>query len=128
MSTRFWYSNECIDPNDDDAFLQEELDNIVDLLRESSFLGDESGLSIEERMTEVFRGELPQWIAFQTPDAVCYVNCFGVLRDGNREIPIELQFEIAEDMESFIFSGLLIDDVPQPEEIVIDFESQFSTE
>ena len=127
MSARFWYSNECIDPNDEDAFLPEELDELIELMRESSFLGDESGLTIEQRMTEVFRGEAPQWIAFQTPDAACYVNCFGVLHDGDREIPIELQFELSEDLDTFVFSGLLIDDVPQPEEIVIDFESQFET-
>ena len=124
---RFWYSNECIDPADENAFTPEELDRLIELMRESCFLGDESGLSIEERMTEVFRGDAPQWIAFQTPDAACYVDCYGTLYDDDRAIPIELQFELSEDLDSFVFSGLLINGVAQPEEIVIDFEQQFAT-
>ncbi len=126
MSNRFWYYDECISPDDDNAFLPDELDCIVQTVKDSSFLDDESGFSIDERMTSLLGGVKPEWIGFQIPDGTCYVNCFGVVSSGKHSSKIELQFELSDDLERFVFSGLLIDDIAQPEKAVIEFERQFA--
>jgi len=123
---RFWKHNERLSPYDDNAFTEEELESICDTVRESSFIDDESGRSIDERMTEFFGGFEPGWICFQAPDAVCYVNCYGVLRRGRKAIRVELQFELSDDLEDFALTGLCINNQPQPEAAVADFEASFA--
>ena len=123
---RFWKHNERLSPYDDNAFTEEELDSICDTVRESSFIDDESGRSIDERMTEFFGGFEPGWICFQAPDAVCYVNCYGVLRRGRQAIRVELQFELSDDLEDFALTGLCINNRPQPEAAVAEFEASFA--
>ena len=123
---RFWRHNERLSPYDDNAFTEEELESIADLVRESSFIDDNSGRSIDERMTEFFGGFEPGWIAFQAPDAVCYVNCYGVLRRGRQAIKVELQFELSDDLEDFALTGLCINNRPQPEMAVAEFEESFA--
>ncbi len=123
---RFWRHNERLSPYDDNAFTEEELESIADTVRESSFLDDESGRTIDERMTEFFGGCEPNWICFQAPDAVCYVNCYGVLRRGRQAIKVELQFELSDDLEDFALTGLSINNRPQPELAVAEFEESFA--
>lgn len=123
---RFWKHNERLSPYDDNAFTEEELDSICDTVRESSFIDDESGRSIDERMTEFFGGFEPGWICFQAPDAVCYVNCYGVLHRGRQAIRVELQFELSDDLEDFALTGLCINNRPQPEAAVAEFEASFA--
>ncbi len=123
---RFWKHNERLSPYDDNAFTEEELDSICDTVRESSFIDDESGRSIDERMTEFFGGFEPGWICFQAPDAVCYVNCYGILRRGRQAIRVELQFELSDDLEDFCLTGLCINNRPQPEAAVAEFEASFA--
>lgn len=123
---RFWKHNERLSPYDDNAFTEEELDSICDTVRESSFIDDESGRSIDERMTEFFGGFEPGWICFQAPDAVCYVNCYGILRRGRQAIRVELQFELSDDLEDFALTGLCINNRPQPEAAVAEFEASFA--
>ena len=123
---RFWRHNERLSPYDDNAFTDEELESIADTVRESSFIDDHSGRSIDERMTEFFGGFEPNWICFQAPDAVCYVNCYGVLRRGRQAIKVELQFELSDDLEDFALTGLSINNRPQPEMAVAEFEESFA--
>ncbi len=123
---RFWKHNERLSPYDDNAFTEEELDSICDTVRESSFIDDESGRSIDERMTEFFGGFEPGWICFQAPDAVCYVNCYGILHRGRQAIRVELQFELSDDLEDFALTGLCINNRPQPEAAVAEFEASFA--
>lgn len=123
---RFWRHNERLSPYDDNAFTEEELESIADIVRESSFIDDHSGRSIDERMTEFFGGFEPNWIGFQAPDAVCYVNCYGVLRRGRQAIKVELQFELSDDLEDFALTGLCINNRPQPEMAVAEFEESFA--
>ncbi len=123
---RFWRHNERLSPYDDNAFTEEELESIADTVRESSFIDDHSGRSIDERMTEFFGGFEPNWICFQAPDAVCYVNCYGVLRRGRQAIKVELQFELSDDLEDFALTGLSINNRPQPEMAVAEFEESFA--
>lgn len=125
---RFWRHDERLSPYDDDAFTEEELDSICQTVRESSFIDDGSGRSIDERMTEFFGGSQPGWIGFQAPDAACYVNCYGVLRRGRQAIRVELQFELSDDLESFALTGLSVNNRPQPEQAVADFEASFAAE
>ncbi len=127
MSNYFVYQDECISPDSEDAFTPEEILEIIELVKESSFHYDESGNSIAERMDEIFRGSKPDWSGFQTEDGVCYVNCGGVMKANGTEMGVVLQFEISEDMESFILSGMLINGVEQPEGLIEQFEEQFST-
>lgn len=128
MSAHFWYSDNCINPDSEDAFTEEEIEEIVELVRESSFLDDTSGKSIDERMTDVFGGRAPEWSGFQTAEGICCVNCGGVLSDGSEQLGVVIQFEIAEDLESFVFSGMLVNGVEQPEGLIMQFEEQFSSE
>ena len=123
---RFWRHNERLSPYDDNAFTEEELESIADTVRESSFIDDHSGRSIDQRMTEFFGGFEPNWICFQAPDAVCYVNCYGVLRRGRQAIKVELQFELSDDLEDFALTGLSINNRPQPEMAVAEFEESFA--
>jgi|GEM_PF-1726545 len=123
---RFWRHNERLSPYDDNAFTEEELEAIGETVKESSFIDDHSGRSIEERMTEFFGGYEPNWICFQAPDAVCYVNCYGVLRRGRQAIKVELQFELSDDLEDFALTGLSINNRPQPELAVAEFEESFA--
>lgn len=125
---RFWRHNERLSPYDDNAFTDEELESIADTVRESSFIDDVSGKSIDERMTDFFGGFEPGWIGFQSPDGVCYVNCYGALRDGRRAIRVELQFELSDDLEDFALTGLCVNGKPQPERAVAAFEARFSDE
>ena len=127
MSNYFMYQDDCISPDSEDAFTREEILEIIELVKESSFRDDESGSSIADRMLEVFGGREPDWSGFQSSDGVCYVNCGGVLSVEKQEMGVVLQFEIAEDMESFILSGMLINGVEQPEGLIEQFEEQFST-
>jgi len=123
----FWRHNERLSPFDDNAFTEEELEAIADTVRESSFIDDHSGRSIDERMTEFFGGFEPGWICFQAPDAVCYVNCYGVLRRGRQAIKVELQFELSDDLDDFALTGLCINNRPQPEMAVAEFEESFAS-
>ncbi len=127
MSAHFWYPDDRISPDSDDAFTQEEIEEIIQLVRESSFLDDESGASIDERMTDVFGGKAPEWSGFQTAEGFCCVNCGGVMTADGESMGVVIQFEIAEDLESFVFSGMLIDGVEQPEGLILQFEEQFAT-
>ncbi len=128
MAAHFHYPADRISPDSEDAFTEEEIAEIVELVRESSFLDDESGQSIDERMTAVFGGTAPDWSGFQTYDGICCVNCGGVLQDGGEQLGVVIQFEIAEDLESFVFSGMLVNGVEQPEGLIMQFEEQFSSE
>lgn len=123
---RFWRHNERLSPYDDNAFTEEELESIAETVRESSFIDDKSGRTIDERMTEFFGGFEPGWICFQAPDAVCYVNCYGILRRGRQAIKVELQFELSDDLEDFALTGLCINNRPQPELAVAEFEESFA--
>lgn len=127
MSTQFRFPTDSISPESEDAFTEEELREIIDLVRDSSFIDDLSGQSIEERLTTVFEGEPPEWSAFQTKDATCYVNCVGTMTEKGEQLEIILQFELSDNLESFLFSGMLIDGVEQPEGLILQFEEQFST-
>ena len=127
MSAHFWYSSDRISPDSDDAFTEEEIEEIIGLVRESSFLDDESGASIDERMTEVFGGNAPEWSGFQTAEGFCCVNCGGVMTANGESMGVVIQFEIAEDLESFVLSGMLIDGIEQPEGLILQFEEQFAT-
>ena len=127
MSTRFWYYDDRIDPDSDEAFSPAEMDVIVGLIRESSFLDDQSGLSIEERMTELFGGREPSWVGFQIADGSCYVNCFGTsVGDDGTLTRLELQFALDDELESFELSGLLVNGEEQPEDVIIDFETRMA--
>ena len=127
MSTRFWFPNDSISPDSEDAFTADEMNEIIDLVRESSFLDDLSGLSVEERLTTVFGGSAPEWSGFQIQDGTCYVNCIGTMSVQDEELEVILQFELSDDLESFVFSGMLIDGIEQPEGLLLQFEEQFST-
>lgn len=127
MAAHFWHQSDRISPDSEDAFTQEEINEIIELVRESSFLDDESGMTIDERMTEVFGGDEPEWSGFQNSEGICCVNCGGVMTDSNSSMGVVIQFEIAEDMESFVFSGMLIDGVEQPEGLILQFEEQFAS-
>ena len=127
MSNYFCYQDDCISPDSEDAFTPEEIQEIIGLIKESSFRSDESGSSIDDRMNEIFRGGKPEWSGFQSADGVLYVNCGGVMHVDDEEMGVVLQFEISEDMESFILSGMLINGVEQPEGLIEQFEEQFST-
>jgi len=128
MAGHFWYPDDRISPDSDDAFTQAEIDEIVELIRESSFLDDESGASIDERMTEVFGGDEPEWSGFQTYQGFCCVNCGGVMTNGREKIGLVIQFEVANDFESFVLSGMLVNGVEQPEGLILQFEEQFATD
>lgn len=125
---RFWKHNERLSPYDDNAFTEEELESIADTVRESSFIDDNSGRSIDERMTEFFGGFEPGWICFQAPDSVCYVNCYGILHRGRQAIRVELQFELSDDLEDFALTGLCINNRPQPEAAIAEFEASFASD
>ena len=127
MSTRFWFPTDCISPDSEDAFTPDEINEIINLVRDSSFLDDFSGLSIEERLATVFGGRAPEWSGFQIGDGTCYVNCIGTMSVQEEELEVILQFELSDDLESFVFSGMLIDGVEQPEGLILQFEEQFST-
>lgn len=127
MSTKFWRYEDRLSPDSDNAFTPSEMDMIVGMIRESSFRDDESGLSIEERMTEFFEDCEPSWVGFQSQDETCYVNCFGILRNDDGTVArLELQFELADDLESFALSGMLIDDREQTEDVIMDFEERIA--
>ena len=127
MSTKFWRYEDRIDPDSDDAFTPSEMDMIVGMVRESSFRDDESGHSIEERMVDFFEDCDPSWVGFQSQDGTCYVNCFGVLRNDDETVArLELQFELADDLESFTLSGMLVDDREQDETVIMDFEERIA--
>ena len=127
MSNYFCYQDDCISPDSEDAFTPEEIQEIIGLIKESSFRSDESGSSIDDRMNEIFKTGKPEWSGFQSADGVLYVNCGGVMHVDDEEMGVVLQFEISEDMESFILSGMLINGVEQPEGLIEQFEEQFST-
>lgn len=127
MSTEFHFPTDRISPDSEDAFTEEELLEFVDLIRDSSFIDDFSGQSIEERLTTVFGGNPPEWSAFQSKDAICYVNCVGTMIEEGEQLEVILQFELSEDLQSFLFSGMLIDGIEQPEGLILQFEEQFST-
>jgi len=127
MSTQFKFPTDRISPESEDAFTEEELREFIDLIRESSFIDDLSGQSIEERLTTVFDGGAPEWSAFQLKSGICYVNCAGTITEKEESLEVILQFELSEDLESFLFSGMLIDGVEQPEGLILQFEEQFST-
>ncbi|MBQ9994493.1 MAG: hypothetical protein IJP17_07255 [Clostridia bacterium] len=126
MSARFWYCEELLDPSHEEALTSEELDWVIQSVRDSSFLDDHSGKSIDERMTEVFNQTRPEWMSFQASDETVYVNCYGAMYEDDRIIKIVLQFELSYDLESFMLSSMLIDGYEQPEEVVIEFENQFA--
>ncbi|MBE6765661.1 MAG: hypothetical protein E7546_07295 [Ruminococcaceae bacterium] len=126
MSTRFFRPEDRLPEDDDNAFSEEELYTVIDLVRDSSFIDDESGLSIEERLTDLFCGEEPDWVAFQSPDAVCYVNAYGTIRSDDGEVRLALQFELSDSMEEFMLTAMLINDLEQDENFISDFESRFS--
>lgn len=126
MSTRFYSPDERLPSSDENAFSEEELYSIIDLVRDSSFLDDNSGLSIEDRLTDLFCGDEPEWIAFQSPDAVCYVNAYGIIRSDDGEVRLALQFELSDNLEEFMLTSMLIDDLEQDEDFISDFESRFS--
>ncbi|MBP3414696.1 MAG: hypothetical protein J6L81_05825 [Clostridia bacterium] len=126
MSTRFYSPDERLPSNDENAFSEDELYSIIDLIRDSSFLDDNSGFSIEDRLTDLFCGDEPEWIAFQSPDAVCYVNAYGVIRSDDGEVRLALQFELSDSLEEFMLTAMLIDGLEQDEDFISDFESRFS--
>lgn len=126
MSTRFWNPSHRLPSDDDNAFNEDELEMIIDLVRDSSFPDDTSGSSIEERMTEVFGGDEPEWIGFQSPDATCYVNCYGTVRHEGHSSELALQFELSEDIQQFMLTAMLVDGEEQNEFFIADFEGQFA--
>jgi len=128
MTDIFWYMSDRMSPDDENAYTQEEIDNIVGMVSESSFYEDESGMSIDDRMAEVFDSCAPKWSGFQTYEGFCCVNCTGVMHRGAERAEVVLQFSVSEDLDTFMLTGMLIDGVEQPEELIIEFESQFSTD
>lgn len=126
MSTRFYSPDERLPSSDENAFSEDELYSIIDLVRDSSFLDDNSGFSIEDRLTDLFCGDEPEWIAFQSPDAVCYVNAYGIIRSDDGEVRLALQFELSDSLEEFMLTSMLIDGLEQDEDFISDFESRFS--
>lgn len=126
MSARFYSPEFRFDPDDDDAFSQEEIDDIVELVRESSFYEDESGRSIDERLCSLFSGGEADWFGFQAPDGCILVNCRGAVDNpsGGR-VELELQFELSDDLESFVLAAMLIDGLEQTESFISKFEAQF---
>lgn len=126
MAARFYSPEFKIDPNDEDAFSPEEIDDIVELVRESSFYEDESGKSIDERMCALFANNEPEWFGFQIPDGCILVNCRGIVENpSGGGVELELQFELSDDLESFVLSAMLVDGLEQTESFISKFEAQF---
>lgn len=128
MSTRFFSPDERLPFDDDNAFSEEELRFFIDFIRDSAFIDDESGHSINERLTDLFCGDEPEWIAFQSPDATCYVNASGVIRSDDGEVRVSLQFELSDALDEFMLTAMLIDGLEQNEMFITEFESRFSYE
>lgn len=115
-----------ISPNKRGALTDEELWDVMKSVQDSYFLGNEYGRTIDECMTEFYDGNAPDWIAFQTKDRTCYVNCCGVSEIDGDEVEVALQFMMDEDLRSFSLVAMTVDDEPQSDETMEEFQAAFS--
>lgn len=124
MSTRFFDPSERLPAFDENAFNEHELEIMIDMVRESSFSDDFTGVSIEDRLTGLFGGEPPEWVGFQSLDGTCYVNCYG-REAGENQDDIDLQFELSDDLNEFLLTAMRINGEQQDEMVITTFEGQF---
>ncbi len=115
-----------ISPNKRGALTDEELWDVIESVQESSFIGSERSGTIEECMTDFYDGMAPEWMAFQTRDYTCYVNCTGVSEIDGEEMEVALQFMMSEDLRSFALVAMTVDDVPQTDGFIEEFQAAFS--
>ena len=124
--TLFADINDRINPNKRGALTDEELWDVIDSVRDSYFLGNEDGETIEECMIDFFDGAAPEWIAFQAKDGTCYVNCTGISDIDNEDTEISLQFMMSDDLRAFSLVAMTVDDEPQTDAFIEEFQSAFS--
>ena len=126
MAQRFWSFKDRLPEDDDNAFTSDEMEIIVNNIKDSCFPGDESGRSIEEHLNAFFPIGSPEWLGFQTMDGACVVNCLGLLPSEKKGVVrIELQFAISDDLDGFEFSAMTVDGKPQPDSVKNKFEEAF---
>lgn len=125
-ATKFADINDRIKPNKKGALTDEELWDVIDSVRDSYFLGNEDGDTIDDCMTDFFDQMTPEWIAFQAKDGTCYVNCTGISDIDDEETEIALQFMMSDDLRSFSLVAMTVDNVPQTDEFIDEFQAAFS--
>lgn len=124
--TLFVDFNDRLDPDSPIALDEDELWDVIDSVRDSFFLGNEHGATIDECMTDFFDGMTPEWLAFQDPDGVCYVNCSGISNIDGYDTEIALQFCMSEDLESFSLVAMVVGGIEQTDRFMDDFQAAFS--
>ncbi len=127
-TTLFADINDRISPNKKDALTEEELWDVIDSVRDSYFLGNEYGETIDECMTDFFDQMTPEWIAFQSKDGTCYVNCSGISDIDGEDVEIALQFMMSDDLRSFALVAMTVNEEPQTDEFIEEFQAAFSNE
>lgn len=108
------------------ALDEDALWDVIDSVRDSFFLGCEEGDTIEECMTDFFDGMQPEWLAFQTDDGTCYVNCTGISDIDGEDTEIALQFQMDDDLCSFSLYAMTVAGVAQSDEFMDEFQAAFS--
>lgn len=94
--------------------------DITDCIQNSSFLGDKD-VTIEARLTMLCDGRHPYWEAFQSRKGPIYVNCHcGALVDG-RDVEIDLQFGVGDDMQTFALLAIMLNGRSQNDEYIDEF-------
>ena len=124
MSTRFFDPSDRMPTWDENAFTEEELIIMIDMVRESGFSDDHTGASIDDRLTGLF-GAPAEWAGFQALDGTCYVNAYGAIETGYERDEIDLQFELSDDLTQFMLTAMRINGEEQDELFLSDFEGQF---
>ncbi len=124
--TRFADMEKRINPGRRGALTEEELWDVTESVQSSYFLGSEYGATIDECMTDFYDVAEPEWIAFQTRDFTCYVNCSGVSEIDGEEVEVALQFMMSDDLRSFALVAMTVDDIPQTDEFIEEFQTAFS--
>ncbi len=125
-ATLFADINDRINQNKKGALTDEELWDVIDSVRDSYFLGNEYGETIDECMTDFYDDMTPEWIAFQTKDRTCYVNCTGMSFIDGEDVEVSLQFMMSDDLRSFALVAMTVDEVPQTDEFIEEFQAAFS--
>ena len=124
MSTRFFDPGDRLPDWDENAFTQEELIIMVDMVRESTFSDDHTGKPIDDRLTELF-GFPAEWAGFQGLDGTCYVNAYGAVETDDGRDELDLQFELSDDLTQFTLTAMRINGEEQDERFIAEFEGQF---
>lgn len=119
-TTEFVDSSLRISPDSEYAVGDDVLMDITDCIQNSSFLGDKD-VTIESRLTMLCDGRHPYWEAFQSRKGPIYVNCHcGALVDG-RDVEIDLQFGIGDDMQTFALLAIMLNGRSQSDEYIDEF-------